>query len=165
MTWETPITPVSFYDAETEQRLKLAFAQALLRHPHNPYDAAREIEPTQSEGRANWIVNAWLDDPVVREAMGKHVADVGVARAGLPSKEELALTLYREAADVKDKSTKLAYYRAVADVMGYIAKGGVNINNNNNIVNQPKIMRVPVFATDADFEAKAKMIEQRMEAM
>jgi hypothetical protein len=162
MTWQAETETITFYDEETEKRLKVAFALALLRHPNNPYDAAREIEPT-APGRANWIVNSWLHDEAVLQLMGKHIADVGVARSGLPSKEELAQTIYKEAADVKDKTTRLSYYRAVADIMGYTTKSGININN--NVINQPKIMRIPVFATDADFEAKAKMIEHRMETM
>lgn len=162
--WDTP-EPVRFYDDETEQRLKLAFGQALLRSPHDPYQAAREIEPTQTEGRAHWIVNNWMNDPVVVTAMQNRVADVGPAIAGLPSKEELALTIYREAALVNDKSTKLAYYRAVADVMGFIPRGGgANVNISNNILNQPKVQRVPVFATDEDWERKAKMVEARLAA-
>lgn len=160
--WE--VTPAKFYDDETAARLKPLFAAALLRHPHNPYEAAREIEPSQSDGRANWIVNNWLDDPIVVQARAERHADMG-ALAGLPSKEELALTIYREAAEVKDKSTKLAYLRAVADVMGYVPRGGgTNVNVNTNILNQPKVQRVPVFATDADWEAKARMVEQRLAA-
>lgn len=154
-----------FYDAETTRRLKLAYAAALLRHPHNPYNAAYEIEPTQTTGRANWIVHNWTNDPEVIAAMGERVADMGSALAGLPTKEELALAIYREANEVKDKSTKLAYFRAVADVMGYIPKGGgTNVNVNNNILNMPKVQRVPIFATRDDWEAKAKMVEERLAA-
>jgi hypothetical protein len=163
--WQTA-PQIEMYDAETATRLKLVFAAALLRHPHNPYEAAREVEPVET-GRANWIVNNWLNDPEVIKAMGERVADVGSAIAGLPTKEELALAIYREAGEVKDKSTKLAYFRAVGDIMGYIPRGGgptVNVNNNNNIMNQPKIQRVPVFATDEDWERKAKMVEERLAA-
>lgn len=162
--WNTP-APVKFYDDETAHKLKLAFAAALLRNPHNPYDAAREIEPTQTEGRAHWIVENWLDDPVVIAGMGDRVAEYGAARAGLPSKEELALRVYREADKVKEASTKLSYFRLVADVMGYVEKGGSNINVNTNILNQPKVQRVPVFATDEDWERKAKMVEDRLAQM
>lgn len=154
-----------FYDAETTKRLKVAYAAALLRNPHNAYAAAHEIEPTQTTGRANWIVANWSNDPVVIAAMGERVSEMGSALAGLPSKEELALAIYREANDVKDKSTKLAYFRAVADVMGYIPRGGgTNVNVNTNILNQPKIQRVPVFASREDWEAKAKMVEERLAA-
>lgn len=165
MTWQTnEIVSPSFYDRETEQRLKLLFAAAVLRHPHNLYDAAREIE--QDNGRANWIVNNWSNDPVVIAAISQRVAELGPALAGLPTKEELAARIYNEASDVKDKSTKLAYYRAVADVMGYIPKGGgTNVNVQTNIVNAPKVQRVPVFATDEDWEAKAKLVEARLAEM
>lgn len=161
MTWDAP---APFYDAETEAKLKKLFAAALLRNPHNPYEAAREIEPTRSEGRAHWIVNNWCEDPEVIAAVGVRVADFGPARAGLPSKEELALKIYQEAATVNDKSTRLTYYRAVADIMGYIEKGGTNVNISNQIVNQPKVQRQPVFATREDWEAKAAMVEQRLAA-
>lgn len=157
--WEA--TPAKFYDDETAARLKVRYGEALGRHPHNAYEAAREVEP--DNGRANWIVNNWTDDPLVVETRAQRHADMG-ALAGLPSKEELALAIYREAAECKDKSTKLAYFRAVADVMGYIPRGGgtqVNVQTN---VNMPKVQRVPVFANDADWEAKAKMVEARLAA-
>jgi hypothetical protein len=158
--WGVPAV-VSFYDEATAAVLKLKFAEALSRNPHNSYQAALEIEP--DNGRATWISNHWTADPVVITHQAARTAAMG-AIAGLPSKEELALKIYRASDDVKDPSTKLAYFRAVADVMGYIAKGGTNVNVQTNVNMMPKVQRVPVFATDADWEAKAKMVEERLAA-
>jgi len=144
-----------FYDAETAIELKKAFGAALLRHPDNPFAAAREIEPNNSTGRANWIVAEWLDDPLVIATAGKRVADLG-ALAGLPSKEELALAAYRE--PIADKDTKLKYLQFVAELLGYVQKGG-GVNINNNILNQPKIMMVPAFPDEKTWEATA--VEQQ----
>lgn len=161
MTWQA--ADYRPYDDETALRLKQAFGQALLRHPFNPYAAAREIEPTESNGRAQWIVNNWSNDPVVVAAMGERVADLG-AKAGLPTKDEFALALWQT--DVKDPETKLRYLRTFAEVMGYIEKGGgININNNNQVINQPKIQRVPVFSSEKDWEARAKEIQGKLAAL
>lgn len=145
-----------FYDEATTVELKKAFGAALLRHPNNPYSAAREIEPTESVGRANYIVQNWMDDPIVIAAGGARVAELG-ARAGLPTKDELALKVYRE--DVKDPAIKLAYYKFVGELLGFIEKsggGGVNVN----ILNAPKVMMVPAFANQEDWE-KAAVEQQR----
>jgi len=150
-----------FYDDATAVELKKAFGAALLRHPDNPFAAAREIEPSQSTGRANWIVATWLDDPLVIATAGKRVADMG-ALAGLPSKEELALKAYRE--DVSDKDTKLKYLQFVAELLGYVQKGGgININNNNQVNNLPKIMVVPAFADEKTWEATAIAQQRKLQ--
>ncbi len=144
-----------FYDEATTVKLKEAFGAALLRHPLNPYDAAREIEPNNSVGRANYIVQNWMEDPIVIAAGGARYAELG-AKAGLPSKDELALKVYRE--EVKDPTIRLAYYKFVAELLGFIEKGsgsGVNVN----ILNAPKVMMVPAFSSEAEWEKTA--IEQQ----
>lgn len=163
MEWSNQDKPASFYSPELEAQLKLQFAAALLRNPHSPYTAALTIEPTQSHGRAQYIAHNWPNDATVIEAMGGRIAEVGGARAGLPSKDELALTLWRESQGATDKALKLQYLRTLSDVMGFVERGGgVHINNNNNNLNVPRVMRVPVFATREDWETKAALIEQRL---
>lgn len=143
------------YSEDQAAKLKKLFGAALLRHPNNPFAAAREIEPTESTGRANWIANNWVDDPAVLEVMGSRVAELG-ALAGLPSKEEFALALYRERENVKDPETKLRYMRTFAEVMGYIEKGGgTNVNVNNNLMNMPKVMLVPQYKDMDQWQAEA----------
>lgn len=129
--WPSENKPVSFYDDATAARLKREFAAALLRNPHDAFAAAREIEPVI--GRALWIADNWAGDPEVIALLGERKQEMG-ARAGLPEKDELAARIYSEATAIADKTTRLTYYRTVAELLGYIEKGnksGVAVNLNN----------------------------------
>lgn len=121
MSWPSE-KPVDFYDADTTERLKLAFAAALQRHPSNAFDAAREIEPSGHPGRAMWIVENWYDTPEIQAVVIERDAKLGV-KSRLPDKDEFAATVYREAGEIRDNKTRLEYYRTVGEVLGFIKEG------------------------------------------
>lgn len=151
---------ITIYPPEQHDELKRAFGEALCRHPSNPYEAARQIEPSGHTGRANWIVHNWLDDPIVVEASANAHKEHG-AKAGIPSKEELVLAMFREKDEIRDYETRLKYYKAIAEIMDYVPRnGGININN--QIVNQPKVMKVPHFRSADEWEASAVEHQQQL---
>jgi hypothetical protein len=137
---------------EIETALKKLFAAAWLRMPDNPFAAAREVDP-ENPGKQYYISQHWINDPVVIAEKEKLVAHYGpVAR--VPSKEELALEVYRR--ECKDDAQKLQYLKFFAQLMGYTeeAEGGRPININNMV--GVRIMPVPLAASDDEWEKRAR---------
>lgn len=138
------------YDDQTAPLLKKLFAAAWLRQPDNPYAAAREVEARP--GVAAWISQHWLEDEDVLAEKTRLVAALGPL-VTVPTKEQFAAEVY--AKKCKDDATQLRYYEFFAKLMGYVDEGkgnGVNVN----ILNQQKIMPVPAFSSDDEWQRIAQ---------
>jgi hypothetical protein len=126
------IDETQYYTDDERAEKKIAFARALLLSPMDPAKAARSIEPRSSH--IAFILAHWQYDAEVNKIMENMVLKDG-AKAKLPSKDEFAASLISEAADCRDKETKLDYLKLFASVMGYVEKSGVAVTTNNTINN------------------------------
>lgn len=138
------------YDEATAPLLKKLFAAAWLRQPDNPFAAAREIE--EHSGKAIWIAQNWLEDETVLAEKTRLKAMLGPI-VTVPSKEQFAADIYSK--KCKDDATQLRYYEFFAKLMGYIdadTKGGVNVN----ILNQQKVLAVPMATSEDDWQRIAQ---------
>jgi len=150
--------PAIMYDASTTPLMKKLFAAAWLRQPENPYSAAREVEARP--GFAVWIAQTWVDDEDVLGECTRLRAALGPI-AAVPSKEQFAFEVYSK--PCKDDATKLRYLEFFAKLMGYIDEGkgsGVNVN----ILNQQKVLAVPMGSTDAEWEHIAQEHQKTLQA-
>lgn len=127
------------YTEEEAKKLKQQYALALLKTPNDTYAAARTIEA--HPGKASWITINWTYDEEVLAIQGQAQKEFGPS-AVLPSQDEFAVILLKDAQSIKDDETRLKYYKLFADVRGYITKEGSNVTNNNLTVN--KVMAYPI---------------------
>lgn len=143
-------------ESEMEERRE-AFAFAYLRNPDNPSAAAREIE--KHPGRAYWIFQNWAFDETVLALMGKTVAELG-PKATIPTKEEFASKLFRDANEIGDPEIRLDYMELFAKVMGYVEKPGTIVNN--NVLTSNRVLLMPSSASSEEWEAKLKAQQTRL---
>lgn len=133
------------YTADEIELKKRQLAAALLRTPNDPNGAVASVEPRRDFQL--YMLNTWLNDDDVKRYMHEIYMSAG-ATSHVPSKEEFAAELYREARDCKSKDLKLDYMKLLADVMGYIEKKPANVINNNNLVDNRSVMVVPPLPED-----------------
>lgn len=136
-------------DLETENRMKRLFAAAWMHDPNNVFDAARTIE--SDEHIAYQVAMSWPNDYHVILFKRELQAARGPL-ASVPSKEEFAAQVYREITNMKDRKDKLAFMHFFAKLMGYTEETkGIAINLGGG----PRVMPVPVAASDEQWEAAA----------
>lgn len=140
------------YGPDEIEKVKRAFAAALLKTPMDPVRAAASVEPRSAY--VNFILANWQFDPDVQEYMRQLREDKG-AEAAIPSKEEFAAQLYKDANECRDKSTKLDYMKLFAEVMGFKVKPAETIINNNNTVDNRRVVMMPPPPSIDDWEAAA----------
>lgn len=150
MSWHDPIPAI--YSDEVMRPLKLLFAAALLRHPDNPYGAAREIET--HFGKQHVIATQWPEDQIVIDEMSRLTAILGPI-SKVPTKEQFAAEVYQKANSAKPGSEQLSYLQFFAKVMGYVEQPGRGDGVNIQINNQQKTMVVPVTSSEEEWERLA----------
>lgn len=135
--------------ATPEDLLKERFVHEWLR-TGDPFKAAMLCFPgdTGRALRAQW---EWPQDAVVLNYRAALIEETNGA-AGIPSKNELALEIYQHAKNCIFSEDKLAAYKLTADIMGYIEKPSVNIDNRSVTVN--KVMVVKDHGTVDDWEKR-----------
>lgn len=114
-----------------EKDYKREFAGYLLRKPDDPYWAALQVYPDDTQ-LAALIARTWPIDPEVMR-LKKELVDANGAAFYLPQQEELARTLWARMHDrnvTPDEFAKLA--KVYAEVMGLISKN-INVKTNDNI--------------------------------
>lgn len=138
---------------------KLSFARALIRDQTNPLGAAMAVFG-ENMGEALRVYLVWANDPVVLEEITKLRIEHG-DRAFLPSLEDAAAMLLREAKKAiedKDRRGFVAIMKQFNEVMGYIQKPGITVNNNPNLGNS--VMEVPTYASSDDWAKAAAQHQQ-----
>jgi len=150
------------YTSDEIQDKKRAFALAFMRYPTDPARAAREVETRSAY--ISFILNNWQFDDEVQAYMleiREQSRNTGTAPE-LPSKEQFAATLWKEAQECRTKDTKLDYLKLMASVMGYIEKPS-NVTNINNTMDNRKVIVLPAKATSLDdWAANAKQQQARL---
>jgi len=125
---------------ENEKEQKEKFAVLLLKNPNNAYDVACRLYPNDVS-RSMFIFNHWQSDPYVEECQDKLLEEFGEEHF-LPTKAELAREIWDRAKAAYDDDSFTKLMRLYADVLGYIKKSDVNIDNRQMLVS-PKIMILP----------------------
>lgn len=138
---------------------KKKFAELLLKEG-NPFQAALAVFPPEQLGDALQIAEQWAEDVEVKRYCEQIVKQVG-DKAVLPAKE----TIVREVLALgritdAEMRARLAAYRLIAEVCGYIEKPSPQVNVNQN--NMYRVMQMPNHGTDEEWERKAVEQQQRL---
>lgn len=141
---------------DEEQRLKAAFAAALLKHSNDMegrFKAALTV--TSDTGQALMMANRWVTDPAVIEEQKRLVKNADEGELDfIGTKAEYAREILEYARTAWDGDTKHKFYKLYGEVRGWV--GGKVDTQVNVQVNQNKVMVVRDLGTDADWEAKAQ---------
>lgn len=130
-------------------RLKRLFAENMLRNP-DPFAAVRDMGLTPES--IVLVAQTWPNDPEVL-AIQKDLLDEHGSRAFLPSREQIAREIHAKAKLVNKPGDYEKLMRLYSDMMGFIEKPGVTVNNNTQqIVN---VMKVPMAGNPEEWEARA----------
>lgn len=140
---------------DEEQRLKLAFAGALLKHPQDLEGRfAAALAVTSDTGKALIMANKWLDDPVVTAEQMRLLkgADEGDLNF-IGTKADFAREILEQARTQWDGEVKIKFYKLYAETRGFIAKADTNVNVQ---VNNNRVMVVKDMGSDDEWERKAQ---------
>ena len=138
--------------ADDDNDLKKEFAREWLKSPDEPFRAAYRMFPGDFN-RACVMGAQWQRDPVVLAEM-RRIREMEPAASALPTREDIAqeiLTLARS--DTLKPEQKFQGYRLASELLGFVQKPGQTATNGTAIVQS--VMRVPVHATEGDWEAAA----------
>lgn len=141
---------------ETEDERKTAFAIQLLKNPDNPFKAALAIEA--NTGEALKMAHFWVNDEFVLEEKARILGECG-AKSFLPTKDEYAKAVYSLAETASFVDDKLKAFRLYGDIMGFIEKPGVSINNN---VVSNRVMVVNSNGSNDEWEQKLLKQQQAL---
>lgn len=146
-----------------EQDLKLRFADAWLRSPGNAYAAALTLTKNNVQ-LALQLVDAFIFDDEVSAFKTQLVEEYGEAHF-LPSKFQMVREVYDRAKNNPIDDSYIRLMKLAADMMGFIEKPGVVINNNSQTNN--RVMFVPMArlnengTVDADLWEKDAISQQQ----
>lgn len=138
-----------------EQRLKVAFAAALLKHPQDMegrFKAALSV--TSDTGQALLMANKWIDDPAVKAEQQRLIENSNEGELDfIGTKAELAREVLTAARESWDGEVKHKFYKLYADIRGFISKPDtqVNVQVNNN-----RVMVVKDLGSNEEWEERAR---------
>jgi hypothetical protein len=140
------------FNDDREQKTK--FAEAWLRDPDHPIDAARIV--FNDLGIALQVGSTWVNDPFVLAEKARLFIELG-PKNFLARKEDQAREIYKICLNDKlSTDDRLKAHRLYAEIMGHIEKPQTNIQNNLVTGN---VLYVPAFQSQEEWERKA--IEQQ----
>lgn len=150
-----------------EDEEKQAFAMLSLQFPNEPFKAALQLFPTNTN-RALWVATNWPKDEIVKKYISDIVEDQGEF-AGLAGKGELARDIWQRmqgyitengvaVVPCAEDYVKLA--KLYAEVRGFIEKPSANQTIITGVV--PKVIESRVYASDEDWEKAAAMQQQEL---
>lgn len=123
---------------------------ALLIKEREPFKAALLLFP-EATNRALWVSNNWPNDPEV-VAEKERLLKEGAANAHLLSKTDLARDIHERMQVVTKADDYVKLAKLYAEVLGYIEKPQASVTVTNNV---PRVVEMPVFPTQDDWEAAA----------
>lgn len=141
-----------------ELALKHEFAEALLKLPNDPFRAACGVFGNDTV-KALEVANRWPFDLVVLQRQAELLDKFGPEEF-LPTKTDVARRIWNCGEAATDTKDKLAAYRLYAELRGFVPKGdaaGVNVTVNNN-----RVMVVPAFGTDDQWETNAARQQSKL---
>jgi len=151
---------------EKELQLKWDYAEALLRNPNNPFQAALHVTFGNTIA-ALTLVDRWRRCPQLEMMKRSLVAEQG-EDAFLPSEAEMLRDVLRRAHESYDNDQYVKLMALAFDVRGMTSKAkqgpSVVVNNVNN-----KTMNIPVMVnangeklSDDDWEKSLMLQQQRL---
>lgn len=151
MSWNSP-PPI--FEHEDERELKLAYARALAKNPERAASIGYDIFPGQDNYGRAMQAQVWQHDPVVRQEI-ERLQSSGAAEALNPDKDAFAAEVLRMARAAGKDNDAIAAMKLHAEVMGYLPKGGVNVNVDNR-TQTIKVLRVPAYGSSDSFRTRLK---------
>jgi len=143
---------------ENEKEMLVKFAELTLQYPDQPLLAVQKLFPDKSEEWQFRCSSSWNVRPDVKLLRYELVEKRGFGKY-LPKKEDIASEILKMAREANKHSEKLASYKLLCDIMGFIDKAGSNVTINNTVNN--RVMEVPLISNKEDFNADmAKEQEQ-----
>lgn len=137
----------------TELEEKAAYAALLLRYPKDPFKAALELHPSNTN-RALFVANYYPIDPDVLRIKKDLLAKNGKG-AYMPDKHDLAEVLWSRIESNRISNEDLAKLgKLYADINGFIEKPSNNVNINTNVDNRV-VMVIPHMGTGDEWERNA----------
>ena len=140
---------------------KVMFGIALAQSTDDPFKVACGLFGAD-RGKALEATTAWLRDPVVIEARDSHRATHGPATLTI-TKEELATKVILFAEEKfengnyrHESKDRLTAYKLYADIMGFIEKPSVAVNNNIQQNSLHVVMKTTDYGTDDQWEQSLK---------
>jgi hypothetical protein len=142
---------------------KRLFAEALLRSPHNPFDAARKVFPTNNQA-AIFIMQNWQFDDYVKAYQAELLEEHGPDHF-LPTMFDLAHEVWSTAQRATDTKERVDAFKLYADIRGFISKPGVNTSNNvENNYTQNVLIVNPVNEQELEEQQRRLMLEAAEDA-
>lgn len=150
-----------------EDEEKRAFAMLCIQFPNEPFKAALQLFPSNTN-RALRVATEWPKDSLVKETISQIYEQCGEF-AGLAGKADLARDVWqRMQGIVLDDGTvirpnsedyvKLA--KLYADIRGFIEKPSTSVTVNNAIAGN--VIEVPVYDNDEDWEKDVQQQQQEL---
>lgn len=152
-----------YYTPEEATAKKKAYALELLRDPFHRDKAAMAVESRSTH--VSYILTHWQFDNEVNRFMEEAYQERG-AKATIPTKDEFAASLIREANECRDKETKLDFLKLFASVMGYVEKpAAVSVTTNNTLNNvKNNVIILPAPAEGITLEAELMEYQRKLTA-
>ena len=139
-----------------EAQEKIEFAKLLLQE-REPFKAALRLFPNNTN-RAAFVARNWIyDKSVIAEQQRlKSSEDEMSELISLPTKTEVALEVLERARSCRSPEDSHRFYKLFADMNGMIEKPSTVVNNTNNNNPVVKVIEVPHFGTNEQWEAETE---------
>jgi len=146
---------------DCDELLKKAFGRALVSS--QPFQAACKVIP-ESPSKASWIVNNWMNDPIVTEA--RETLKAAELNKPILDKEQLAAKVLQFAEEKNAEGTKylveakdrIAALKLYSEIAGYTGKIDIDASTKNFTHNE---MVIKLVKPDVKKEAReAKPIDE-----
>ena len=128
-------SPISIFDHEP---LKIAFGRALGHDDSNPFNCALSI--TENTGKALWIVNNWMNEPLVIQSKELVIAQkVVIDRT--PTRNELIDQIRNSIRGFDDEKAIVAGYKLLSEMLGIT--GALALKTPDNANDVLPVLRIP----------------------
>lgn len=143
---------------ENEQDTKTKFADAWLRNPNDPFQAALRVLKNDIS-KALWVAQHWISDAFVWSEKERLIKEFG-PREFLPTQEDLARKLWDDGNGIVNPDVRIRYLELFSRVLGYVEKPSdkqVQVNIDNR-----RVMIVKDHGSDEDWERQAKLQQVKL---
>lgn len=131
--------------------LKQAYGVILAREP-DPWKAALTLIPDDM-GCALWVNDQWRNDPEVLAYRDQERERIALEDQA--TKADLKREVWAMATDPRvDPKDRAVYMKLYAELINAIEKTPAVVNNNHVVM--PKVIALPTYASDEDWEAAAE---------